>query len=105
MVFSEGTAHVVESLFREQLEAAFHGSLIFDPIRVELTQNMRDEDAFRVTIVYDGDRSLLDPARVNRISSVLSDRLAELGIANTNTVIESYVTREEDSRRKELEEV
>ena len=102
MVFTEETAAVVQSLFRKHLEAAFQESLIIDSIRVELTQNMRDEDAFRVTIVYDGDRSLLDPAELNRISSVLADRLAELGIAST--VIESYVTREEDDRRKEFKE-
>ena len=102
MVFTEETAVVVESLFRRELESAFQGSLAIDTIRIELTQNMKDEDAFHVTVVYDGDRSTLDPAKANRTSSVLTDMLAELGIGNT--VIESYVTREDDARRKEFEE-
>ena len=102
MVYTEETAAVVESLFRRELGSAFQGILTIDSIRVELTQNMRDETAFHVTVVYDGDRSLLDPAKANRTSSVLTDQLAELGI--TNTVIESYVTKEEDARRKEFEE-
>ena len=98
MVYTEETAAVVESLFRRELESAFQGSLTIDSIRVELTQNMRDETAFHVTVVDDGGRSLLDPAKANRTRSLLT----ELGI--DNAIIESYVTKEEDARRKEFEE-
>ena len=89
MIFTEDNAGRVEALFREHLEEAFQGTLTFDPIQVEATQNLRDEDAFHVTVFYDGDRGLLDPAKLNAISSRMVDQLLEPGIGNT--VIESYV--------------
>ena len=58
MIFTEDNAGRVEALFREHLEEAFQGTLTFDPIQVEATQNLRDEDAFQVTVFYDGDRGL-----------------------------------------------
>ena len=54
---------------------------------------------FRVTVVYDGDHSLLDPAKLNAISSGIVDRLLELGI--NNTVIESHVEKGEYADRQE----
>lgn len=93
MAFDKETAARLESLYREHLEEAFQKTLTFDPITVDLTQNMFDQDAFHVTVAYDGDSRLLDPAKLNRISSVMVDEAAELGIENT--LIESYVdTRE-----------
>ena len=102
MVLTEETAAQVESLYRQHLGDAFRGILIFDPVRVERTENQWDEDAFHVTVVYDGDHSLLDPGKPNAISSSMVDRLLELGISNT--MLESYVARNEYVRRKELEE-
>ena len=89
MSFSKETAMQVKSLYRGLLEEAFQGTFTFDPISVELTQNMFDQDTFHLTVAYDGDVRLLDPANLNRISSHMVDKAAELGIENT--IIESYV--------------
>ena len=93
MTFDKETAARLESLYREHLEEAFQEALTMDPITVELTQNMFDQDAFHVTVVYDGNGRLLDPAKLNRISSLMTDRAVELGIAGTT--IESYVDSRE----------
>ena len=54
---------------------------------------MFDQDAFHATVACDGDSRLLDPAKLNRINSLMTDRAAELSIENT--IIESYAhTRE-----------
>ena len=89
MAFDKETAARLESSYQQHLEEAFQGTLTFDYITVEPTQNMFDQDAFHVTVAYDGDSRLLDPAKLNRISSLMIDRAAELGIENT--LIESYV--------------
>ena len=89
MAFDKETAARLESLYLEHLEEAFQNTLTFDPITVDLTQNMFDQDAFHVTVAYDGDSRLLDPAKLNNISSLMINRAAELGIENT--VLESYV--------------
>ena len=93
MAFDKETAARLESLYQEHLEEAFKGIFTFDPITVEPTQNMFDLDAFHVTVAYDGDSRLLDPAKLNNISSLMIDRAAELGIENT--VLESYVDSRE----------
>ena len=93
MAFNKETATQLESLYRELLEEAFQGTLTFDPITVEVTQNIFDRDAFHVTVAYDSDVRLLDPAKLNRISSQMVDGAAELGIENT--IIESYVDSRE----------
>ena len=93
MAFDKETAARLESLYQQHLEEAFQGTLTFDPINVELTQNMFDYDAFHVTVAYDGDSRLLDPAKLNRISSLMIDRAAELGVENT--ILESYVDSRE----------
>ena len=93
MTFDKETATHVESLYRELLEEAFQGTLTFDPITLELTQNIFGQDAFHVTVVYHGDGGLPDPAKLNRISSQMMDGAAELDIENT--IIESYVDSRE----------
>ena len=95
MAFDKETAARLESLYRQHLEEAFQRTLTFHPITVEVTQNMFDQDAFHVTVVYHGDGRLLDPAKLNRISSLVIDRAAELGIENT--ILESYVDGQEPS--------
>ena len=50
---------------------------------------MFGQDAFHVTVAYDGDSRLLDPAKLNRISSQMVDEAADLGVENA--LIESYV--------------
>ena len=108
MSFNKETETLVEPLYRELLEEAFQETLTFDPITVELTQNIFDEDAFHVTVAYDGDSSLLDPTKLNRISSLMIDRAAELGVENT--ILESYVDSREytgqvDRVEEPLEEI
>ena len=93
MTVDKETATHVESLYRELLEEAFQGTLTFDPITLELTQNIFRQDAFHVTVVYQGDGGLPDPAKLNRISSLMIDGAAELDIENT--IIESYVDSRE----------
>ena len=102
MTFNEDTAGRLESLYRELLHEAFEGSVIFDPIKVELTQNMFDQDACHVTVTYDGGADRLDPAKLNRISSQMTDKAAELGI--DNTILESYVKSGENSGQRQLVE-
>ena len=93
MAFDKETVTQVESLYRQHLDEAFQGSFTFDPISVELTQNMFDHDAFHVTAAYDGDVRLLDPAKLNRISSQMVDKAAALGIENT--ILESFADSRE----------
>ena len=102
MASSEETAERVESLYREHLEESFQGTLRFDPIRVELTRNQFDREAFHATVVYDGGHGLLDPAKLNRISSRMADRAAGLGIEDT--ILESYVHRLEYTGQREFVE-
>ena len=93
MAFDKETAARLESLYREHLKEAFQETFTFDPITVELTQNMFDENTFHVFVVYDGDSRLLDPSKLNRISSLMTDRAVELGIENT--ILESYADSRE----------
>ena len=103
MAFDKETAARLELLYREHFKEAFPETFTFDPITVELTQNMFDENAFHVFVVYDGEGRLLDPAKLNRISSLIVDEATELGIENT--VLESYVnSREYDGQVDHVEE-
>ena len=54
---------------------------------------MFDQDAFHATVVYDGDSRMLDPAKLNNISSLMTDKAVELDVENT--LIESYVDSRE----------
>lgn len=93
MAFNKETATQVESLYRKLLEEAFQGTLTLDSITVQVTQNMFDHDAFHVTVAYNGEGRLLDPVKLNRISSLIIDEAEELGVENT--LIESYVDSRE----------
>ena len=93
MAFDKETAARLELLYREHLKEAFQETITFDLITVELTQNLFDRDAFHVTVAYNGDSRLLDPAKLNRISSLIIDEAEELGVENT--LIESYVDSRE----------
>ena len=103
MAFDKETAARLESIYQQHLEEAFQGTLILDPVSVQVTQNMFDQDAFHVTVVYHGDGRLLDPAKLNNISSLMVDEATELGIENT--IIESYVdSREYDGQVDHIQE-
>ena len=93
MPFDKETAARLESLYPEHLEEAFRGTFTFDPVTVEPTQNMFDQDAFHATVVYDGDSRMLDPAKLNNISSLMTEKAVELDVENT--LIESYVDSRE----------
>ena len=65
IAFPAETARQVESFFRDHLERNFQGvKLEFDSIEVE-----------PVTVVYDGDGSLLNPHTFNSISVAMEDQL------------------------------
>ena len=99
MAYNKGNRNCrLESHYREHLEEAFQGTLVFDPVTAEVTENMWDLPAFHLTVVYDGDSRLLDPARLNRISSIMTDGAAQLGIENT--ILESYVHSVEYTRQQ-----
>ena len=89
MAFDKETAARLEYLYQQHLDEAFQGTFIFDPITVEVTQNMFDQNAFHATVVYHDDGRLLDPGKLNLISSQMVDEAPELGIENT--ILESYV--------------
>ena len=93
MAFDKETAARLELLYREHLKEAFQETFTPDAITVEPTQNMFDRDAFHVTVAYNGDSRLLDPAKLNRISSLIIDEAEELGVENT--LIESYADSRE----------
>ncbi len=54
---------------------------------------MFDQDAFDVTVAYDGDSRLLDPVKLNRTTSQIIEEAAELGVENA--LIEFYVDSRE----------
>ena len=108
MTFDKETAARLESLYRQHLEEAFQETFTFDSITVGQSHDTFDQDAFHVYVVYHGDGRLLDPAKLNRISSLMVDKAAELGIENT--IIESYVDSQEydgdlDRVEEPLEEI
>ena len=100
MAYDNETGSRLESLYREHLEEAFRGALSFDPITAEPAENMWDLPAFHLTVVHDGDGNLLDPAKLNRISSIITGRAAELGV--DDTIIESHVHNLEYTRQREF---
>ena len=103
MSFNKETVTQLGYLYRKLLEEAFQGTFTFDPITVEPSQNIFDHDAFHVTVAYNGDVRLLDPAKLNRISSQMVDEAAELGIENT--IFESYAdSREYGGQVERVEE-
>ena len=91
----------VEVMYREQLERKFQGvPLKFDPILVEVVLDQYGEDTFHVTVVYDGEQDLLDPAKLNRISGELMLLWPSLGI--DKIPIESHVDKKEYDLGDEL---
>ena len=75
------------------LEEAFQGTITFDPITVEPIVDYYGEDTLKIIVVYDGDYALLDPNKINRISSELDDILYDLGFRNFPS--ESYIPKDE----------
>ena len=70
MVFTEETAAQVESLYRQHLNEAFQGILTFDPSGLKSRRAAGTRTPY-VTLVYGGVHSLLDPAKLNAISSTM----------------------------------
>ncbi len=75
------------------LEEAFQGTITFDPITVEPIVDYYGEDALEIIVVFDGDYALLDPHKLNRISSELDDILYGLGFHNLS--LDSYIAKDE----------
>lgn len=101
MVINGNNAKKIEALFRGHLERKFQGTgLKFDPIVVEPSYDQHDRNTFRVTVVYDGDYSLLKPGSLNSISTAMLDEYEAMGIYTT--VPDGYMSREEWDMRHEL---
>ena len=75
------------------LDETFQGTITFDPITVEPIVDYYGEDTLKIIVVYDGDYALLDPHKINRISSELDDILYDLGFRNVS--LDSYIPKDE----------
>ena len=83
----------VEAIIREHLLRAFPATVTFDPILVEPMVGWQGDDNLRITVVYDGDYSILDPAKLNAISVAMWPELEALGFFKIP--VESYVEKGE----------
>ncbi len=100
MVVPSSTANAAEDNIKILLDQAFGGRIVFGPIKAELTVDQYGDDNLDITVVYEGDYELLDPGKLNRVSSELVNVLACLGFHNIPT--ESYIAKAEHSEWSEL---
>ena len=91
MAISEAVAQQVEYIIRGHLARTFPESISFDPILVEPIIDSLGEDNLYITVVCDGEVSLLDPAKLNAVSVAMWPQLDALGFYNIP--IESYVDK------------
>ena len=93
MTVPAATVQAARDNMRRLLDETFHGTITFDPITVEPMINYYGEDNLKIIVVYDGDYTLLDPNKLNRIFSELNDVLCGMGF--TNVPMESYISKDE----------
>lgn len=93
MVISSELPQQVETIIREHLLRTFPDTITFDPILVEPMIGWQGDENLHITIVYDGDYSILDPAKLNAISVAMLPELEAIGFHNWP--IESYVEKSE----------
>ena len=91
----------VESIMRERLLRNFPSGITFDPILVEPMFGWQGDENLRVTVMYDGDYSILDSGKLNAISVAILPELEAIGFHNWP--VESYVEKSdwEDSSYEE----
>ena len=93
MTVPAATVQAAKDNMRKLLDEAFQGSISFDPITVEPIVDYYGEDNLEIIVVYDGDETLLDPNKLNRISSTLGDILYDMGFKNIPK--ESHIPKDE----------
>ena len=89
MAVSEQTVIAAEEGIKTLLENMFGGELSFGPIEVEAVLDHYGDDTLRITVVYDGEYSRLDPHKLNMVSAELESILANFGFHNIP--VESYI--------------
>ena len=93
MTVPAATVQAARDNMRRLLDETFQGTVTFDPITVEPVVDFYGEDTLKIIVVYDGDYALLDPHKLNRISSTLDGILYGMGF--TNVPMESYISKDE----------
>ena len=93
MALPSDTAEKVEALYRERLDAHFHGELRFGPIVLEPMRDMDGKDSFQVDIVYEGYGERPDPRKMVKVMTSLTGDFEALGLPPV--LIESYIPKEE----------
>ena len=91
MAISAEIAQQVESIMRTHLLSNFASDITFDPILVEPMVGWQGDENLHITVVYDGDYSILDPAKLNAISVAMLSDFAAIGFHNWP--VESYVEK------------
>lgn len=92
----------VEAIMREHLLRAFPDAIAFDPILVEPMIGWQGDENLHITVVYDGDYSILDPGKLNEISVAMLPQLEAIGFHNWP--VESYVEKSEYDEWNSLSE-
>ena len=87
------TLRVAENSLTKMLNQAFEGRVVFGPVKVESTADHYGEDNLNIVVVYDGDHDLLDPDKLNMVSTELTSILLAMGFRNIPT--ESYIDKNE----------
>ena len=100
MAIPESTIKAAEEHLTALLEEAFKGEVSFGPITVEATLDFYDEDNLEVVVVYENSGQLLDPHKLNKISSKLGTILLKLDFHNIPK--ESYIDKSEYAEWLEL---
>lgn len=93
MAVPAATVQAARDNMRRLLDQAFQGTITFDPITVEPITDYYGEDNLKIIVVYEGDYDLLDPNKLNRISSDLDGILYDMGFRNIPA--ESYIPKDE----------
>ena len=79
---SEEVQQKVAGLIRDLLTERFKGDFVFDPIIVQSEFDEYDDEYLHVYIVFDGDRSNLDPAWTVGLSGRIWEDAEKLGYPN-----------------------
>ena len=93
MAISENLLQTTRESMRELLNRAFEGKITFEPIGVEPRLDHDGEENIGIVVVFHGDEGLLDPRKLNLVSSQLGTVLDDLGFHNVP--VESYIAEDE----------
>ena len=102
MAIPEKIARQVAVIIREHLAGAFPPEVAFDPILVAPMVDATGEDNLHITVVCDGEVSLLDPARLNAVSVAMWPQMEAIGFYGIPMT--SYVDKGEWEEWRSLSE-